>query len=213
MKRALRTLTPTVALATVLTTTACGSPSDAGHGGNGGHPPVSSPTTTAATRPGSDGHNEADVAFATGMIPHHTQAIDMADLAMAQASSSDVKALATQIKAAQDPEIQTMTAWLKAWGAPVPGAADAGSHDMEGHGSTSGMMTADEMKALAAATGSAFDRMWLDMMIRHHEGAVTMSRSQLARGSHADTKQLAQAIIEGQTKEITMMKGLLGSGS
>jgi uncharacterized protein (DUF305 family) len=137
----------------------------------------------------------------------------MADLALAQASSSDVKALATQIKAAQDPEIQTMTSWLTAWGAPVPTAGDAGGHDMEGHGSVSGMMTDDEMKALAAAKGSAFDQMWLDMMIRHHEGAVTMARSELASGRNADAKELAQAIIDGQTREIATMKALLGTGS
>ena len=210
MKRTLRTLALPAALAVVLTTSACGSSSSGDHSAGGSHA-SSSTAAGGATKPPMGDHNDADIDFATGMIPHHGQAIEMADLALARATTPEVKRLATQIKGAQDPEIRTMSGWLSSWGASMPSTGS--EHDMSGHGATSGMMSAEEMKALAAATGPAFDRMWLDLMIRHHEGAVAMARTQLASGASADVKQLAQAVIDGQTKEIATMKGLLGAAS
>lgn len=168
---------------------------------------------TSATQPGlSAAHNEADVIFATDMIPHHAQAIEMADLALARATSAQVRDLATRIKAAQDPEIRTMSAWLVAWGGSVP--STGAHHDMGSMGSTegqSGMMSTQEMADLGDATGVAFDRMWLQMMIRHHQGAVAMARTELSAGSNPEAKALAQAIIDGQTKEISEMESLLGT--
>jgi uncharacterized protein (DUF305 family) len=168
--------------------------------------------TAMATGPAStsDGgsatvHNQADITFASTMVPHHQQAIEMADMALTQASSAEVKNLATQIKAAQDPEIATMTGWLTGWGAaPMP----SGDHDMGGMG-MDGMMSAEEMTALENASGTAFDRMWLQLMVKHHEGAVAMARTQLSQGQSPDAKTLAQAVIDGQTKEIATMTALL----
>ena len=158
-------------------------------------------------------HNSADVAFATDMIPHHTQAIEMADMALTRAEDTDVIDLAGQIKAAQDPEIEAMSGWLEAWGEEVPDLGDDMSgmdHDMSGmDDSMPGMMSEADMQGLADSSGAAFDRMWLTMMIEHHEGAISMAETELSDGESAEAKSLADDIIEGQQAEVTTMQGLL----
>ncbi|MEJ7773841.1 MAG: DUF305 domain-containing protein [Nocardioidaceae bacterium] len=158
-------------------------------------------------------HNSADVAFATDMIPHHAQAIEMADMALTRAEDTDVIDLAGQIKAAQDPEIEAMSGWLEAWGEEVPDLGDDMSgmdHDMSGmDDSMPGMMSEADMQGLADSSGAAFDRMWLTMMIEHHEGAISMAETELSDGESAEAKSLADDIIEGQQAEVTTMQGLL----
>lgn len=158
-------------------------------------------------------HNSADVAFATDMIPHHAQAIEMADMALTRAEDTDVIDLAGQIKAAQDPEIEAMSGWLEAWGEEVPDLGDDMSgmdHDMSGmDDSMPGMMSEADMQGLANSSGAAFDRMWLTMMIEHHEGAISMAETELSDGESAEAKSLADDIIEGQQAEVTTMQGLL----
>ena len=159
---------------------------------------------TTAAQPGAEAANAADVAFAQGMIPHHQQAIDMSRLAPERAQSQQVKDLARQIEAAQGPEIETLTGWLRDWGAAP---AEHGSHgDTGGYG---GMMSADEMARLERARGAEFDRAFLEMMIRHHEGAVTMARTELSDGQFPAAKQMAQQIIDTQQAEIDTMRTLL----
>ncbi|WP_076263860.1 DUF305 domain-containing protein [Intrasporangium flavum] len=217
-----RTRHASLALAAVLTlgTAACGSTGSTGTG-HSGHD-ASSPTTRAsadtsagpsqATAAGP--HNDADVAFAAGMVPHHAQAVTMSDLALQRSSNADVTALATAIKGAQDPEIRTMSGWLAGWGRPVPASSGGHEgHDMTGTngagGSMAGMMTAEQMASLEAASGPAFDRLWLELMVEHHEGAVSMARTELRDGSSPAAKELAQSVIDGQTAEIATMRALL----
>lgn len=155
-------------------------------------------------------HNAADVAFATGMVPHHQQAVTMSDMAKRQATNPKVKALAADIQAAQGPEIETMTGWLTAWGQP---AQTGGGHDMANMNGASmgGMMTDGQMQQLGAASGAAFDRMWLQLMVAHHKGAVEMSDVELRDGKNAGAKKLAQQIIDAQKREITVMEQLLST--
>jgi uncharacterized protein (DUF305 family) len=162
--------------------------------------------TSAGSAAGAD-FNDADVVFAQGMIAHHEQAIEMADIALDPTigASAEVQDLATRIKAAQDPEIEAMTGWLTAWGQPVQ-MDTSGGHDMS---SMEGVMTAEEMDALGAATGAEFDTMWLEMMIRHHEGAISMAETVKASGSNADVLALAEQIITTQQAEIEEMQALL----
>ena len=215
---------PALAVATALTLAACGSSTTAPSGsgvtpGNGGMPGMSStapgPTSAPAGPAASAMHNQADVDWATGMVPHHGQAVAMAELALTKATNPTVKQLATEIKAAQDPEIKTMSGFLQGWGQPVP--ATAGGHDMGAVGSTAGgsnmagMMTDQQMSQLGSASGAGFDRMWVQMMLEHHRGAVAESKTQLSGGSSTEAKQLAQTIIDGQTKEITTMTALLAT--
>ncbi|MEP6666807.1 MAG: DUF305 domain-containing protein [Nocardioidaceae bacterium] len=117
-------------------------------------------------------HNSADVTFATDMIPHHAQAIEMADLALKQARSTEVVTLAEQIKAAQGPEIDKMSGWLQNWNEPVPDTMSmAGmTHDR------AGMMSQADMDKLSQPSGRAFDTMWLTMMVEHHQGAIEMAK-------------------------------------
>jgi len=158
--------------------------------------------------------NDADVAFVSGMIPHHQQAVVMADWAVKRASDPKVQALAKRITAAQGPEIATMTSWLKAWDQPVPDAYDPdsrhGGHSMEGMDMGSdGMMSADDMATLKKANGPAFDQEFLTQMIQHHEGAIEMAKDEVKSGSDPDALKLAGQIEKAQTAEIAEMNGLL----
>ncbi|MDF2093660.1 DUF305 domain-containing protein [Knoellia sp. 3-2P3] len=185
-------------LVTVLALGACGSDADDSQsmGGMNGH--GSSSATSAQS---SSGGRAGDVMFAQMMIPHHQQAVEMADLALANPSTSpEVEGLAQQIKAAQDPEIETMNGWLSAWGAPTSAPMDHGA---------SGMMSEKDMASLESAQGAEFNRLWLEMMIEHHQGAITMAEDVLASTEDPEVKALAQAVVEGQEKEITTMQGLL----
>ena len=128
-------------------------------------PDSQSAASGAVVATGSD----ADITFAQLMIPHHEQAVQMADMALQQATSPEVTDLATQIKAAQDPEIQQMR----------------------------------------DASGADFDRMWLTMMIAHHEGAIEMAEQVKAQSTNPDVTALADAIVAGQTTEIDTMQQLL----
>lgn len=166
-------------------------------------------TTPAPEAPASQqqaASNAADVTFAQGMIPHHEQAIEMSQLAPERAESQQVKDLAKQIEAAQGPEIATLNGWLGEWGA---GPGSGTDHSSMGHGDMGGMMTGDEMTRLKQAKGAEFDRMFLDLMIKHHEGAVTMARTELSDGQFPAAKQMAQQIIDTQQAEIDTMRTLL----
>ncbi len=164
------------------------------------------PATIESTTNSLD-FNDNDVMFAQMMIPHHEQAIEMADIALdpTVGASKAITDLATQIKSAQDPEISQMKGLLSAWGKPL--AADSGMD----HGSMmSGMMSTDEMEALGKLTGTEFDKAWAKGMIAHHEGAIDMANDVLANGTNAEVNTLAKAIISGQTAEIEVLKDLAG---
>ena len=153
----------------------------------------------------------ADVMFAQMMIPHHEQAVEMADLALQNPDSSPaLRDLATQIKNAQQPEIELMNGWLVEWGVPAMMDEDDAGH--MGHG-MDGMMTEEEMDELAKASGPAFDRLWLELMIRHHEGALDMADGVLASSQDPRVIELANAITSSQAAEIATMKEMLASSS
>ena len=152
-------------------------------------------------------HNAGDVTFAQQMIPHHSQALDMAKLVPSRSTNTKVLDLASRIEKAQDPEIRQMRSWLTAWGAGMPGMTQEPMPGMSG--SMPGMMSDADLKQLQAAKGAEFDKMWLDMMIKHHQGAIDMAKTELTKGGNADAKALAQKIIDAQQTEITEMQGLL----
>jgi uncharacterized protein (DUF305 family) len=197
-----RLAAPLIAIALTATLAACGSDDAA----------TSSDSVAVTDTPTAAGEvtlNEADVEFAQGMIAHHEQAIEMAEIALDPASgaSPEVVDLATRIQAAQDPEVELMTSWLTAAGEPVTMDTSDG-HDMS---SMDGMMTADQMDELAAMTGADFDQTWLEMMIAHHEGAISQSETVKADGTNADVLLLADQIIAAQQAEIAEMQALLQS--
>lgn len=161
-------------------------------------------TTASGSVAASGPHNAADVAFATDMIPHHSQAVQMADMALKTASNAQVKTLATAIKAAQDPEITQVSGWLTSWKKPVP--PTMGGMNM-GHGT--GMMSSADMTRLGKATGAAFNRLWVQMMITHHQGAITMAHTEITTGQNTEAKALARSIVTSQSAQITQLKTLL----
>jgi uncharacterized protein (DUF305 family) len=192
------------ALAAALVVAGCGSSS--GHDMGSMSSPSSSavpPSSTTGT-PAAGAHNDADVTFAQMMIPHHRQAIEMADMILAkQGTDSDVTTLATQIKAAQTPEIDQMTGWLTGWGqSPTPSMGMG--HDMRG------TMSKADMDALDKATGKDATKLFLTGMVTHHQGAIAMAEDELANGQNADAKKLAQSIKDSQQVEIDKMNQLLG---
>jgi uncharacterized protein (DUF305 family) len=152
------------------------------------------------------GNNSDDVAFAQGMIPHHAQAVEMAKLVTARSTDAKVLDLAGRIQGAQDPEIQQLTAMLTRWGATPPASMPGMDHGSMSGGT--GMMTGDEMKHLEQVKGAEFDRMWTAMMIEHHQGAVEMAKTELAKGTSTEAKALAQKIVDAQQAEITEMRAL-----
>jgi uncharacterized protein (DUF305 family) len=175
----------------------------------------SPPAAVQVAEPGGD------ISFAQGMIPHHAQAVEMSDLALIHSASPQVRALAEQIKAAQGPEIDLMEQWLAGWGAPSGAPVDpdatgtddghGGGHDMNMDMGNTGMMSAADMESLGSAHGDGFDRMWLEMMIEHHEGAVAMAEEVLQTTKDPEVRRLAQGIIDGQEVEIETMRGLLAA--
>ena len=199
-------------------------------------PTASNPSAGPSVGPAASGpHNSADVAFATGMLPHHTQAVAMAAMALSASRNAQINSLATAIRDGQDPEITILRGWLQGWAAPSP----AGSgHDMSAmphgptmplashgptmplashgptmppasHGPTmAGMMSDQQMQVLSGATGAAFDRLWLTMMTEHHTGAIQMARTELASGQNPEAKKLAGQIIAAQAAELTTMAAL-----
>lgn len=187
-------------LAALLLAAGCGGSDD---------PARTAPSASASFGPPAAGpHNAADVTFAKDMIPHHEQAVEMADAALEESQDPVVRRLAGAIKDAQAPEIKAMSGWLFGWGEQL----SSGGHDMGG-ASMGGMMSDTEMKELFAAKGAAFDRMWLEMMIRHHEGAVEMARTEVSEGQNAEAKVLAGKIIAAQNAEIAEMTKALKPGS
>jgi uncharacterized protein (DUF305 family) len=207
-----RTLTRRAALAGAallagMVLSACGANDNGSPNGampHTGGSPSAAPTSIAAAA-----FADADVTFSQQMIPHHQQAVAMAALASTRDTDPEVKKLAGQIKAAQDPEIATMTGWLTMWGKPMPMASTDHGMDMGGGTAMPGMMSGADMTKLAAATGKDFDKQFLTMMIAHHEGALTMAQNEAAAGKNPDAIALAQQITTTQQAEITAMKAIL----
>ncbi len=191
----------TTTVAAVLLAACGGGDHDSSGGANHGN------ATPSATVPSEATFNAADVAFATDMIPHHQQALEMAKVAATRASNSQVKDLAGRIEKAQDPEIATLSGWLRSWKQPVPSTSPGMGHGQ--HAGMPGMMTDQEMANLMGAAGKAFDRMFLEMMIRHHQGAIEMATKEQQQGQDPDAKNLAGKIAADQAAEVKEMQDLL----
>lgn len=165
------------------------------------------------TESAGKGFNEADVSFATDMIQHHAQALQMVDLAMGRDLDPEVQQLADEIRAAQAPEIEQMVNWLQDWEQPVPETvrdhANAHGDGMDMDSDMPGMMSNEDMQALEATAGPEFQPMWLEMMIEHHEGAIEMAEQEQENGEHRQAVALAENIASAQAEEIDAMKDLL----
>jgi uncharacterized protein (DUF305 family) len=194
------------AIATALLVSSCTSPASDGHTDH-----QQGTQTSAAAQPADStaSNNAADVAFVTGMIPHHQQAVEMSALVPQRSTDPAVIKLASDISAAQGPEIETMKALLAKWNPGTDtgqGAHHGGMDGME----MQGMVDDATMTRLESLKGADFDKLWLQSMIGHHEGAITMANTEIADGANADAKALAQQIVTAQQAEIGQMKQMLG---
>jgi len=154
-------------------------------------------------------HNEADVEFVQGMIPHHEQALEMAELASKHANSPDVKTIASTINTKQEEEIKTMETLLHEWGVEKEKEM-SGSAGMSG-GMHPGMLSDAQLKELEEARGVEFDKLFLKGMVEHHKGAITMAEEAEHKGENKEVKKLAAEIKRGQEREIEEMeKELVG---
>jgi uncharacterized protein (DUF305 family) len=151
----------------------------------------------------------ADVRFMQGMIGHHAQALEMAALLPERTDREDMRLLAKRIDVSQADEIRMMQRWLEARGQEVPGPH---AHHAPGAPLMPGMLTAEEMSHLATAKGDAFDRLFLELMIKHHEGALTMVKELYATagaGQESEMYAFASDVDADQRMEIGRMRGML----
>ena len=162
----------------------------------GGEDPTLAPP--AGTEGGSTSFNDADVEFLQAMIPHHEEATQMAELVADRTERDELRAFADKIIADQSTEIDEMKSMLSA-----AGAEDAPAHDMDAMG---GQMDESEMAELEESTGQDFDVMFIDMMTRHHEGAIDMAEQVMDEGENAQVADLANRIIDAQQAEIQQME-------
>jgi uncharacterized protein (DUF305 family) len=187
------------AVVAALFLSSCSSPGSDGHTD---HEHPDEPVITGAPA----GFNADDVAFATNMIPHHQQAVALSALVPDRSRNSELTALAEQISAAQQPEIETMKVFLVQWNENPDTASGHG-----GHGATmQGMVDEATMTKLESLNGAEFDTLWLESMISHHQGAIEMAKSEITNGENVDAKGMAQTIIDTQQAEIGQMKQMLG---
>lgn len=161
--------------------------------------------------------NDADFSYVTRMIEHHQQALVMTDLAEKHAGSGKVRRLADRIAAAQGPEISAMRSWLKRNGRDGGGQEDRTDHgDHDGHGDHGdhggapmpGMATEEQLDELRRARGEEFDRLFLKLMIAHHQGAVTMAKDVTADGRDTQVQEMAGDVAVQQTAEINRMRSM-----
>ncbi|MDF6022643.1 DUF305 domain-containing protein [Streptomyces sp. JH34] len=170
--------------------------------GKPGEPARTLSAEEAVKAAGDDTPNSADFRYARMMIEHHEQALVLTGLVPGRAASSSVERLAERISASQKPEIGAMEGWLKNNG----GDGREETHD---HSAMPGMATDEQIEQLRAAHGKAFDRMFLELMITHHQGAVTMATEALADGNNVLVEEMANDVVAQQTVEIDRMRGLM----
>lgn len=148
---------------------------------------------------GNSEYSSSDLMFAEMMVPHHQQAVTMGELARTRAQNPQVRAIASRIKSEQEPEIEQMKVWL---GESGVGEDEPMNMPMEG------MLTAQELAHLKSLSGHSFDVLYLQYMIKHHEGAIAMV-SMIRNSKNSEVKALGEAIVNSQTAEIVEMKALL----
>jgi uncharacterized protein (DUF305 family) len=188
----------TAAFAALVTLTACSS-----SGTKSATSGTSSAGSAAASTsmPATSAHNQADVTFAQGMIPHHEQhCIQMADIILGkQGIDPRVVDMAKKIKAEQGPEIQQMNSWLSQWGQPTVSAPPTMA------------MSDQDMTALQNAQGVDASKQFLNGMIQEHQAAIAMTEDEIKSGQYPPAVALANSIVTNHQQEISSMQGILAS--
>ncbi|AEV72169.1 hypothetical protein MycrhN_1553 [Mycolicibacterium rhodesiae NBB3] len=171
------------------------------------------PTEESVSTAQPPGFNADDHAFATNMIPHHQQAIELSAMAPDHSTNPELVALAAKISAEQEPEIKALRVFLVQWDENPDDDASQGEQEGHGgHGAMAGMVDEATMTKLQSLRGAEFDTLWLQSMISHHQGAIEMAKAEVAHGQNEDVKRMAQGMIDAQQAEIDQMKQMLEGG-
>lgn len=203
--RALKTGLVALALAATLGLAGCSDNNTGSTAPSSSAPAAASPSASSSV---SAEFNSSDVMFVQMMLPHHEQAVAMSDTLLAKTGvNPDVTALAEQIKAAQQPEIDTMKGFLSAWGQQEMGGGMGGMN----HGSDDGMASDAQLKNFDQADGKTGQKTYLQLMTAHHQGAIKMAEAEVSNGKNPDATALAKNIITTQQHEIGVMKDLLAT--
>ncbi|QYX77035.1 DUF305 domain-containing protein [Streptomyces akebiae] len=195
--------TASVVAVGALLLTACGDDMDGMDHGSG------KSSTSASGDAGSADFDDADVTFAQMMIPHHEQALEMAELADDRASDAELKDIAEQIEKAQDPEIETMQGWLRSWDRPTAVESMPGMDHGGNGGSADGMMSGADMQRLKNMKGTDFDKLFAQLMIEHHNGAISMAEDEMKNGKNGAAVKMAGDIVKSQTAEVEQLDDIL----
>ncbi|MFB4315955.1 DUF305 domain-containing protein [Actinomadura sp. 21ATH] len=179
----------------------CGTGGGHGHHGAAGHG-----AHAASAAPAGAGYNDADVMFLQMMIAHHRQGVEMARLAAARARRAEVRTLAAAVVATQSDEVRTMSSWLGRWSKPTRAPHAPGAHAEHGGLPATG---ADEIRALKAAKGTAFEPAFLNLFVAHQHNAVKMARTEKGKGRDPGARAFAGRVEESRTDQIRQLLGLL----
>jgi uncharacterized protein (DUF305 family) len=152
--------------------------------------------------------SEADLEYVARMIVHHEQALTMTALAPERAQNETVRGLASRIHDTQGPEISGMKQWQRQYAESAPAHGHSADLPEVDHGSMPGMATDEQLAALEAARGADFDRLFLELMIAHHEGAVQMAVELLSSGTDVRVEEMANDVVASQTDEVERMRAI-----
>ncbi|HEY0449042.1 DUF305 domain-containing protein [Actinophytocola sp.] len=154
--------------------------------------------------------NDADVTFVQDMIVHHAQALEMTALVPDRAVRADVKGMASRIADTQQPEIDMLNRWLERYDKPVVVPGQHGGHGgATQHADMPGMATDEQLATLRGAHGEVFDTLFLQLMVAHHKGALTMVEGVRKAGVNVRVQEIADDVAVTQTDEIHRMEGML----
>jgi uncharacterized protein (DUF305 family) len=152
--------------------------------------------------------NEQDLTYVAGMIAHHQQAVEMTALAPERAVNETVRGLASRIHDTQGPEIGAMEQWQRQYASNATQHGHSGELPNVDHTKMPGMATPEQLAALKAATGAEFDKLFVQLMIAHHQGALKMAEQVLSSGVDVRVEEMATDVIATQTDEIQRMQTL-----
>jgi len=156
------------------------------------------------------GHVDADVTFVRNMLYHHDQAMTMTEMVEERTTSRDIRLLSERMAVSQEGEIEQLEQWLSTRGETVRDPAD-GEHGHADVAGMQGMLSDEELAALEAAEGAEFDRLFLELMIKHHEGAIAMVYElyEAGGGLESEVDSIARHVDSDQSIEISRMQQML----
>ena len=171
-------------------------------------PSTARAVVTSSTAAAPDSFGAADILFVQMMIPHHQDAVTMAELARTRSQNPGIRGVAEQISSIQQPQIDTMISWVQAVGRPTAPPDFNTGHGVGEH-AVPGTMTFTDLVRLRESSGARFDRKFLTVMIRHHRGTLRAAKAELAEVSSPEVKAIGQDMVAKQKAELKTLRQIL----